>query len=223
MVGCVPVPPNLQPLDGAHASHASKRVGPPISVRPDDVDVKVAEQVPVAQVALEAVRPLGRRELILDFDLLVVDDGVVTRDVSYPVRLLERQVQLHLARITVRAMSRMQCVGEDVSRNVARHCDAISPRRSPTKLERVGRVSTRGKGVKAAYKSAPEPRLGSCTAIAPGAGRCCPQPPKGRGTLSSRWACARRGCCAGRGVRRGRRPVSSPGDDLHGGLIAGRT
>ncbi len=166
VVCCIAVAPHLHALDGADTADTTKGVGTAVLVRPDDVKVKVVYEVLCAQVALEAVGPIGGCEFVPDLDMVVVYDGIVAGDVTYAVRLEEREIELHIAGVAVRSVARMQGVGEDVGRAVGRDCAGIGQR-----LAKHRGVEIRTKKTKA-YGNARGPRLHSCIASEYGAAQC---------------------------------------------------
>jgi hypothetical protein len=69
-------------------------------------------------IALQLDGPFNCGELVLDFDVLVMHYCTVRDDISYTVRLLEGEVELHLPGITESAMLAMQGVGKELFRVV---------------------------------------------------------------------------------------------------------
>jgi hypothetical protein len=107
----ISIPPQFYPLDGAQTPDVAVRVCPAVGVRPDDVGVEPIDQISPPNVALQLDGSLDGRELVLDFDVLIVHCAVGGR-VPNAMWLLEGEVEFHLPRVAEPAMLGMQCVGE---------------------------------------------------------------------------------------------------------------
>lgn len=107
----ISIPPQFYPLDSAQTPDVAVRVCPAVGVRPDHVGVEPVDQISPPNVALQLDGPLDGRELVLDFDVLIVHYAV-GGGVPNAMGLLEGEVELHFPRIAEPAVLGMQCVGE---------------------------------------------------------------------------------------------------------------
>ena len=120
-VSCrVPVPPQLHPLDGSQASNISIRVGPPMAIRPNYVHVKPINKLLTPEVALKLRRSVYGGELIIDFDVLVMEDAI-HGGVSYPLRFPEAEIELEIPRVSKPPMLGVEREGEHLGRVFGGH------------------------------------------------------------------------------------------------------
>lgn len=116
----VAVPPQLQPLDGPQTPYIPIRVGPPMTVGPDNVDVKPVDEFLAPDVALELSGTVHSSELVVDFNELIVENTVGGR-VAYPLRLSEAEIEFEVPRVPKPTVLCMQCKGVYLGGVVGRH------------------------------------------------------------------------------------------------------
>lgn len=105
MISVVAIAPHLHALDGANAADAAEGVGATVTVRPDNVNVKMIYEVLGAEVALKAMRTVDGGELVLHLDMVIMHERVVTGHVSYAVGFEKGEKELHVTGIAIRSMA----------------------------------------------------------------------------------------------------------------------
>lgn len=113
----------------------------------------MVHEILVAQIALEAVGALESGKFVAHFYVFVVHDAAVVGNVSYPVGLAEGQEELHVARVAVGPVARVQRVRIDVG---GVGCGHYSDSASTMKMARVwsSRIGCRGYAMQASAEQA---------------------------------------------------------------------
>lgn len=99
VVARVPVSPKLDSLDCPQTADVAIRIGPPMRIRPCDINVKPINQIFTPEIPLELHRAVDRCKLVLHFDVLIVHKPICLR-IPNPMWLSEGKVQFHFTGVS---------------------------------------------------------------------------------------------------------------------------